>query len=239
MNVLAIGNSFSQDATRYLAQIARADKFDLKVVNICIGGCPLERHYRNMLGDTRDYQLELNGVFSGFYTTIKEALLSRSWDVITLQQVSQESPYYECYQPYLNELAAYIRKYSPKAKLMLHQTWAYEQGSERLCSELGYTDHTDMFSDIKAAYEKAAEDICADAIIPSGALMQQLIRNGIEKVHRDTFHADFGVSRYAIGLLWYKLLSGNSIDENTFNDFDIPVSDEEIAIAKKSVNEIL
>lgn len=30
MKVLAIGNSFSQDATRYLHQIAKADKFDLK-----------------------------------------------------------------------------------------------------------------------------------------------------------------------------------------------------------------
>ena len=41
MKVLAIGNSFSQDATRYLHQIAKANQFDLKVVNLYIGGCSL------------------------------------------------------------------------------------------------------------------------------------------------------------------------------------------------------
>jgi len=34
MNILSIGNSFSQDAQRYLHQIARADKTDLKCVNL-------------------------------------------------------------------------------------------------------------------------------------------------------------------------------------------------------------
>ena len=34
MNILAIGNSFSQDATRYLNAIAKADNVDLTVVNL-------------------------------------------------------------------------------------------------------------------------------------------------------------------------------------------------------------
>ena len=36
----------------------------------------------------------------------------------------------------------------------MHQTWAYEQGSERLTQELGYRDQADMFADVKAAYEQ-------------------------------------------------------------------------------------
>jgi hypothetical protein len=42
MKILAIGNSFSDDATGWLHQIAKAGGVDLKAVSLCIGGCPLE-----------------------------------------------------------------------------------------------------------------------------------------------------------------------------------------------------
>lgn len=235
MNVLTIGNSFSKDATRYLNQIAKADGEDITVINLCIGGCSLETHYKNMLSDSKRYDLEIDGKRTAFYVSIQEALISRSWDYISLQQASHFSFDYETYQPYINELAAYIRKYSPKSKLIIHQTWAYEQGSQRLLETAGYTEHTNMFADIKYAYNKAAEDIGADTIIPSGELFQLLISSGIEKVHRDTAHARFGLGRYALGLLWYKMLTGNDVTGNTFCDFDEPVSPDEINIAKDCV----
>ena len=117
MKILAIGNSFSQDATRYLHQIARSGGDLLEVFNLYIPGCPLERHYRNMLGDKRDYLLEVNGQKTNFSVSMKEALLSQPWDVITLQQLSYQASKPASYQPYLNEVAAYIRRLQPKAKL--------------------------------------------------------------------------------------------------------------------------
>ena len=41
MNILAIGNSFSQDAMRYLHKIAKADGVEFECFNIYIGGCSL------------------------------------------------------------------------------------------------------------------------------------------------------------------------------------------------------
>lgn len=237
LSVLAIGNSFSEDAMRYLHQISKADGVNLTAVNLMIGGCPLSRHYKNMIADKRDYGLEYNGEWTGFYVTLEEAVLSRDWDFITLQQVSHQSPYYDTYQPYLNELAAYIRRLAPKAKLLIHQTWAYEQGSERLCVELGYKDQSDMYNDIKASYEKASKEINADDMILSGELLQLLIKRGI-KVHRDTFHASFGLGRYAIGLLWYSTLTGNSVEDNSFCDFDEEISQELIGAVKECVMEL-
>ena len=46
--VLAIGNSFSRDATCYLHQIAKGAGVDAKIVNLYIGGCSLERHWQNI-----------------------------------------------------------------------------------------------------------------------------------------------------------------------------------------------
>ncbi len=237
MNVLSIGNSFSMDAQRYIHRIARADGFALTTVNLYIGGCALSRHHRNMLSEERAYELEVNGERSGFFVSLKEALLNRDWDIITLQQVSGFSVNYDTYQPYLNELVSYVRKFAPKAKLAIHQTWAYEEGSERLVKELGYKSHADMFTDVEKAYEKAAKDVGADMIIPSGEALERLISKGVEKVHRDTYHLSYGLGRYTVGLLWYSVLSGNDITENTFADLDEEVSEREIALAKESVSE--
>lgn len=238
MNVLCIGNSFSQDASRYLHQIARADGVQLTVVNLYIGGCPLERHFRNMMGDLPKYELSINGHPTGFFVSIKEALLSRKWDIVTLQQVSQQSVDYSTFQPFLNELAAYVRKYAPTARLVLHQTWAYEPDCEKMTVSLGYPTHEAMYLAVQKAYEQAAAAIHADLVIPSGALFNELFKNGIQKLHRDPIHATLGAGRYALGLLWYKTLTGNDISDNSFCDFDEPVTAGDMALIKKCVAQI-
>ena len=237
MKILAIGNSFSQDTTRYLQSIAKADGENMKVVNLYIGGCPLRLHYINALEDRKNYEIQLHGESIGFFASIKEALISDMWDVVTLQQASLQSFNYDTYQPYLSFLADYGRKYCPKTKIYVHQTWAYEDGTERL-HNMGSEKSADMFLDIKKAYQQAFKDINADGMISSGALMQELLNNGIEKVHRDGFHASLGLGRYALGLLWYKFLTGKDIADNSFADFDEEITMEQIDIVKKCVNKI-
>lgn len=238
MKVLAISNSFGVDANRYLYQIARADGVDLQVVTLYIGGCSLEKHYRNMIGDRREYELYYNGMATGFFVTMEEALLSRCWDVITLQQASASSPFPGTYEPYAASLYDYVKECQPQADVLLHQTWAYEDGSEKLAGR-GYETAQAMFADIEKAYARCKEDIGADGMIPSGELFMKLLEKGIPSVQRDTFHASRGLGRYALGLLWYRLLTGNSVMENTFRDFDEPISEDEIRIAKETVEAFL
>ena len=234
MRILAIGNSFSQDATRYLHDIARADGIELEVINLYIGGCSLERHYRNMLSGERAYQLQFNGDMTGFLLSLDEALLSRQFDVVTLQQCSPQSFKPETYQPYIEELAEHVRICQPKAKLLIHQTWAYEADSPRLLAT-GNATPAEMLAGIRKSYAKAALEVKADGMIPSGEMMYQLTQLGVEKVHRDTFHAKLGVGRYALALLWYRMLTGNAVAENTYADFDEPVTEDEIKIVKSCV----
>ena len=231
IKILSIGNSFSQDSTRYLHQIAKADGEHIKVVNLFIGGCSLYRHYRNMLGDAKAYSYEFNGAGVGLNVTMKEALLSDEWDYITLQQVSQDSVNFKTYQPYLDELAAYVRRYAPKAKLLIHQVWGYLNGSGRI-AQLGYENYNAMFADTKAAYFKAYEAVNADGLLPSGEAIKIAFDMGVERLHRDDIHMTLGLGRYLLGLVWYQILTGKSVDNNTFSDFDQPISEEEVAIAK-------
>ena len=238
MKVLSIGNSFSQDAQRYLHQIAKADGVDIHCFNLYIGGCSLSKHYRNMLSEERVYALEMNGSSTGFSVSLKEALLNRDWDVITVQQVSQQSTNYDTYQPYLDGLVEYIRRLVPKAKIAVHQTWAYEQGSQKLNEEMKYSDYREMLGDVVKAYRKAADRIGADFLIPSGEVFGAMLENGIEKIHRDTYHVSLGLGRYALGLIWYKILTGNSVLENTFCDLDEETAAEQLATAKQCVQEV-
>ena len=76
MDILSIGNSFSQDAQRYLHQIAKADGVDIHSFNLYIGGCPLSKHYRNMLSEESVYTLEMNGSNTGFYVCCVPLALS-------------------------------------------------------------------------------------------------------------------------------------------------------------------
>lgn len=238
LQVLAIGNSFSQDATRYLHQIAHAGGDTIDVINLYIPGCPLERHYRNMIGNIRDYKLESNGFHTGFSVTLEEALLNRTWDVVTLQQASHFSAHFDTYEPYISELAAYVRKYQPKAKILIHQTWGYENESQKLLNVAGFATMREMTEAVCNTYAMAAKAINADGIIESGKMLLWLAENGAQKVHRDTYHASHTIGRYALALLWYRSLGGNNVLDNPFNDMYYPTEEWEFELAKKYVNEI-
>ena len=237
IQVLSIGNSFSQDAHRYLHDVARSEGVNLETINLYIGGCSLERHFRNMKGDKREYTLEMNGhANGGFFVSIKEALLARNWDYITLQQVSGGSCREESFQPFLNELAAYVREYAPTAKILIHQTWGYETGSNMIHNlNRGYETFEDMFADTKRCYVKAAQDIQADGIIPSGQAFSYALTH-VEKIHRDAFHASLGLGRFILALVWYKAITGKDIDNVKFNMFDVEVTEEEYKLAIEAAN---
>ncbi len=231
--ILSIGNSFSADAQRYLHGVSHACGVELDCVNLMIGGCSLKRHYDNIETDAKAYGYHKNGNESGPRVSIREVLEEGGWDTVTLQQVSQESPCFETYMPYLSALAELVRRYAPRAQLLIHETWAYESGSERLCRELRYETDADMLRDIIAAYRKAADAISADGIIPSGEMMKQLLDSGIKRVHRDTYHAAFGVGRYALACLWARMLCGVTVTGNGFSSLDEPVTQEERRIIER------
>lgn len=236
MRILSIGNSFSVDAQRYLHGIARADGVNLECFNLFIGGCPLERHYRNIMGDKNEYELGVNGTMTRFFVSVKDALLSGNWDVVTLQQASHQSWSFDTYSPFIERLADYVRLHCPKVKLVIHKTWAYEDGSSNLAN-VNFPTHEAMYNALSDAYDKAAALVNADFIIPGGTVMNRLVKEGI-KVHRsDGFHAGFGIGRYALGLTWYKALTGNDVTENSFCDFDEPIDGETVALIKKCVTE--
>lgn len=235
MNILAIGNSFSIDATHYLYGIATTEKFDINLANLYIGGCPLELHAANLKGDIEKYSLYFNSKRTGFYVTLTDAIQSRQWDIITIQQGSMKSFDEKNYYPYLTELMEYIKEAQPLAKIILHETWGYGDGCY-LLNETGFSNFEEMSERVISTYRKVYKDNCFDGIIPSGELLVKLYKSGMKKLHRDGIHVSFGGGRYALALLWYRCLTGKNVKDIEFNSFDERISDEEIDLIKKSVD---
>ena len=165
---------------------------------------------------------------------MKEALISDEFDVVTLQQASHYSVDFETYRPYLDYLVKFIRTYQPKAKLVVHKTWAYEEPSAKLKS-ISYPSRAAMFADLSSAYARMAEAIGSDAVIPSADLIERLSELGLS-AHRDTFHLSLGVGRYAVALLWLWALCG--VDGTRVPiETDVPMTAEERELVFRAVRD--
>lgn len=222
IKVLAIGNSFSQDALYYLHQIAAADGIALKAANLMIGGCDLQRHWENIQNNARDYIYEEDGVSTERYVSIQDALQADDWDHIVTQQASHDSGLADSYHPYIANMAEYLRRQAPKAEILLHKTWAYEIDSQHPQFARYHHNQQEMYRLLSQAYDAAAQKIGA-RLIPSGDVIQALRKTppfiyekGGSSLCRDGFHATVIYGRYALAATWYKTLTGRSLVNNSY-----------------------
>ncbi len=103
-----------------------------------------------MLSEARAYVLHINGMDTGFYVSMKEALLADEWNIITFQQASGSSGKYDSYTPYLKELSEYAKKHAPAAKQYIHAIWGW---SDAKCAAAGYETSDEMFAAADVAYK--------------------------------------------------------------------------------------
>ena len=234
MKILSIGNSFTVDAHRYFWELASNNGKELLTVGLYIGGCTLETHYKNLVENAPLYEKYVNGLSSGEQISIEDAVLGDDWDVITVQQASHKSIKIEFYTPFVDEIVKYLRKVRPNSKIVVHETWSYQTGSERIAN-LGFSSSADMFESVHASYQACVELIKADGLIKAGTAMQ-LAQNDGFNVHRDSFHASLGMGRLLLAAAWYKFFFGSLPELNV--NADEPISDEEYAEILKVVDQI-
>ena len=230
--ILILGNSFGQDAARYVYGISRAGGEELRIVNLYIGGCSLYRHYRNMLSEEAAYSYEINGHSTGLFVSLKKALLMDEWDYVVMHQCSPQSGEYEKYQPYLSELAAYVRRLCPPAKLVINMTWTFDRECKRF-KLTPFETPEEMLPAIEAAYARGAEDIGAEFVIPSGRAVWKLYEEIGGETYRDGFHCHLGHTRYMLGCMWFMAFTGKSVEGNGFADFDTDIPAEMIARVRR------
>ena len=170
LKVLSIGNSYSHDGFCYVPFLIQDidPEIDLTLSIAAIGGCTLQRHVECSKNDQKayDYHKCLPGAQSWIFknTSIKEAILDEEWDIIILQQQSENSQRYDTYQPYLNELIDYIFKTVKKpVKLVWHLTPSYGHiGGEGI----------EMYNRIAYCAKRVLEETPIECVIPNGTAIQ-------------------------------------------------------------------
>ncbi|NLD26970.1 MAG: DUF4886 domain-containing protein, partial [Acholeplasmataceae bacterium] len=136
LKVLAIGNSFSDDAMEHLYHIAESYGVEkITLGNLYIGGASLELHHINSLTDeyVYYYRKNTNGIWETTENvSLQAGIQDEAWDVFTVQQVSYLSGIVDSYQPQLHYLIKYIKELqrNSEAKIGWHMTWAYQEDSD-------------------------------------------------------------------------------------------------------------
>jgi len=214
MKLLTIGNSFSQNSTRYLPAICEEAGVPLTIGRCVIGGCSLERHWNNANNDTPAYGNAYDGE-----KTMREMLESDEWDVVTMQQASHFSWRIGTYEPFFSNLVEYVKAHAPKAEIVIQQTWAYRRDNTRLTEEY-FISQDQMFMLLKQNYQAMADKVGARLMpvgeayrihqLISGDEIGELTRNPDGPSHANRLGEFIGA------MIWANVLCGIELDKISF-----------------------
>lgn len=177
MNILTIGNSFTDSLALYFPAAVQSARCDLHFERANFGGCELARHWSYIEAEERDVRCR---IYQGG-RKLRSILELRAWDVVTIQQASHDSWRPETFQPWAGNIIAYVKKHAPRAEVVIQQTWAYRADHPQLLpgSEWGISQD-EMYERLTANYTKLARDYKL-RIIPSGYAVQLTRRNSERK----------------------------------------------------------
>ena len=238
VRILAIGNSFSEDAVeQYLWNLADAEGIETVIGNMYIPGCSLETHVENATGDKAAYSYRK--VVGGTRTVtanvrLSAAIADEEWDYISLQQVSGYSGVYSRFEQALPALAEYVRARAtdPKMKLILHQTWAYAATSGHNDFAKYDRNQTTMYRAIVDAYERAAVLVGADRVVPSGTAVQNGRTSYLgDTFCRDGYHLEKNFGRYTAACTWFETIFGRDATGCAYKPESVSLHEAEVARA--------
>lgn len=236
IRILAIGNSFSEDAIEYyLFGLAKAGGYKVIIGNLYIGGAPLDLHLQNAKEDKPAYEYRkvgMDGKKERFpQTSIAKALADENWNFISFQQSSPKSGMFETYVEPLPLLFNYVKAKAtnPKVKYVWHQTWAYAQNSTHNGFVSYNKDQARMYAGIVDASRKAMKLVPFDVLVPSGTAIQNARTSFLgDHLCRDGYHLDLNIGRYIASCTWYEAIFRKNVIGNTFRPEKVTEKEAEV-----------
>lgn len=216
LKILAIGNSFTENGTRFLPWIL--DRMDVDdevfIATLYLSGASLQTHWENHVADRSDYVMhyshggewhEVSGA------TIDQALQVFDWDIVVMQQSSVYAGLTYTYQPYLQYLQTLVRDTNTSPKLVWQYTWAFTPEATWHADFKKYFQGNPqtMYDAVISTCDRMSADF--DLRIPSGQFVKMLRDRYPEQ--KDGFSLD-GVHLtdpgcFALSCLWNEVLLGD------------------------------
>ena len=208
LRILAIGNSWSTNATEYLKNILANLGIEATVYNVVKGGASLKGYYNNTINNTREYFWTINGVRDdndGNRYSISEILDKGEFDIITIQQVSGDGGAYNTFQPYINKFISFIEEKEPYDPIIyFHSTWAFPNQCDHPYLESKYEGSSDvMYSSIFSTWRNIIKDENMDKIIPSTYAVQEIRKiEGIGDIDKPDGRHLSPIGCFTVGCVW-------------------------------------
>ena len=233
IKILAIGNSYSENSLQYMADlllqlgIGEGNKANIKLVNAYIAGGTLKNHADNARNNTSINLYRQTYNESGIATnvggfTLQQLIKEDDWDVITLQQASEDSGDPDTYNIDLVYLIDYVNTNAtnPKFKLGWHMTWAYAESYIT-----GNVNYTDLYGNQDGMYHAICNTVqdkispkpdgAFDYIIPTGTAIQNARTHySDEEISYDGSHLE-NLGCYIASAMWIKTITGYDIAKLT------------------------
>lgn len=235
--ILALGNSFSQDAVdQNLYELAKSEGLEILIGNLNIGGCSLDRHWNNISNDVAEYaylKIENGNKTNTSGNRISVIIKEEDWDYISIQQVSGYSGVFSSYAN-LPKIMNYLRENAtnPNVKFILHQTWAYAETSHHGDFPKYDNNQMKMYKAIVKTAKQAAKAGNIDIIIPSGTAIQNGRTSYIgDNFDRDGFHLQLTYGRYTVACTWFEKIFGVDVRNNSFIPTGVDESEANVARA--------
>jgi hypothetical protein len=240
LRILTVGNSFGEDTSCHLADIARALGFkQIKISLLYIGGCSINKHFENAKGDLADYRYSVNtgeGWTHNQGKRISEAVREEKWDYISIQHGTKDGSRYTLPESYANleALIEYIKGIANKdAKIVFNMAWVMEPYSTHSEIRSYDGDQLLMYSKITEVTSTVVKNTKGlDIVSPAGTAIQNARATSLaDKLSRDGFHLSYGLGRYIASLTFIKALTGVDIDNIEWMPEGVTEDERAIAIA--------
>jgi hypothetical protein len=219
IKILAIGNSFSEDALEnYLFEMARSVGQPMVIGNLYIGGASLALHWKNLEEDLSIYAFRKTDADGNKTdrprTSIRTALDEEDWDYISVQQVSQHAGQWATFNPYLEQIVAKVRavQKDTAVSILFHQIWAYDHDATHDGFALYDRNQKTMFDAILQTSLKIRALPSIDHIIPAGAAIQYVREQRMDdRLTRDGYHLSIPFGRFVAACTWFHALVDRGI----------------------------
>jgi hypothetical protein len=167
VRLVTIGNSFSNNATHYLGDLAKAAGHVLVHQPMAVGGASMEVHWTKIQANEKDAK-DPAGLYGA--KSLSGVLKTDDWDFVTIQQASIKSHDVDTYRPFAEQLQKYVKTHAPRAELLLHQTWAYRCDDPRFAPKTPKVEPSSreaMHASLTNAYRTIAKELGV-RVIPVG-----------------------------------------------------------------------
>ena len=201
IKVLSLGNSYAQNSLAYIGDFMTAASAAEAAYHVKVyrpAGAPLSQwwsyitsnNYTGTAATTRG-TATMNGGSNGINGDI-----SKDWDIVTIQQNSDNVADYSTYEPYLTDLISAIRYYcSNKAvKIAFHMVWD--------------KSNTGKITNIVEATQEVCRKNKVDIVVPTGIAIENAREafSGNNMMRDGSGHLAYGVARYIACCTWYQTI---------------------------------